>query len=455
MKVEGLILNFILRATGGTFSGRRKEITGISVDSRTIKKGEVFFALKGENYDGHSFCEEVFIKGCSYVVIEKDLGIKNDFIRVKNTLEALGNLAKRWRQKFNLKCVAITGTSGKTTTRRIINYILKDRYECTETMKNYNNMVGLPLSVLQIRKKTEIAILEMAMNSIGEIKRLSHIADPHVGIITNVGRGHLEFLGSIQNVAKAKSELLLYLKEGDVAILNRDDPFLMNIRNKTKAEVITYGIENRSDFKADTIKIGKRGSSFAVNGEGPFHLPLLGKINIYNALAAIATSSLFGLGSEKIKERLKSVKPEPLRLNRISHSGIIIFNDSYNANPDSMAAALSIVAAEKGKRKIACLGDMLELGKKSVTFHKEVGRKLDQYGFNIIFLYGPLSMYILRSVKKKSFKGKVLHFKDKEKLTRKLIDTIKKGDVVLIKGSHNNRLDIVADALIKNIKGRR
>ena len=455
MRVEDLTLNFILRATGGEFKGKRKEITGISIDSRTVKKGEVFFALKGEHYNGHEFCKQALRKGASWVVIEKNLGLNSGFIRVKNTVDALGNLAQRWRQRFNVRCIAITGTSGKTTTRRIITHLLKKRYECCETIRNYNNMIGLPLSVLQINRKTDIAVLELAMNRLGEIKRLSGIADPHIGVFTNVGRGHLEFLGSIQNVAKAKSELLLYLKKGDAAILNSDDYYLMKMQNKTKAGVITYGIEKPSDFKTDNIRVGKKGSSFTVNGVRAFHLPLLGKINIYNALAAIATSSLFGIGSDEIKQRLKSLKPEPMRLNRIVINGITIYNDSYNANPDSMAAAISAVAAEEGKRKIACIGDMLELGKRSAEFHREVGRKLNEYEFKKIFLYGLSSLHILHSVMRNGFKGKVFHFKDREKLIKKLIGTVRKGDVILIKGSHDNRLDIVADVLTKDIKGRR
>ena len=454
MKVEGLTLNFILKATGGKCKGVRKKITGVSVDSRTIGKGEVFFALRGERYDGHSFCEQALDNGASWVVIEKGFCRAGNFIKVNDTLKALGNLAKMWRQKFNIKCIAITGTSGKTTTRGIISHILKSRYNCCESIKNYNNLIGLPLSVLQIHKKTDIAILEMGMNRLREIKRLSSIADPHIGVITNVGRGHLEFLGSIQNVAKAKSELLHYLKKGEVAVLNSDDPYVMKIGSKIKAEVITYGIENPSDFRGGKVMIRKKGSRFAVNGEEAFYLPLLGKINIYNALAAIAVSSLFGFGSKDIKDRLKSLKPEPLRLNRIKIKGITIFNDSYNANPDSMDAALSVVATAEGKRKIACLGDMLELGKETVKFHTEVGKKLREYGFNLIFLYGPLSLHILKSIKNGVFKGKVLHFKDRKNLRKELSNAIRKGDVVLIKGSHDNRLDIVADELIRNIKGR-
>lgn len=452
MRAPGLTLDFILQATGGKFAGNRKKITGLSIDSRTIKKGEVFFALKGEHYDGHSFCKEALSRGASCVVVEKPSGLRKDFIKVKDTLNALGNLARKWRQRFNMKCIAITGTSGKTTARRIIYRLLKDRYKCCESMKNYNNLIGLPLSIFQINKETEVAILELAMNRPGEIKRLSIIADPQVGVITNIGRGHLQFLGSVQNVANAKSELLRYLKKGDVAILNSDDTYLMKMRDKTKAEVITYGIENPSDFRAGNIKTGGRGSSFTVNGEDSFYLPLPGKFNIYNALIAVATSSLFGLGSKEIKERLRSLRPEPLRLNRIMIGGVTVYNDSYNANPDSMAAALSVVSQEEGKRKIACLGDMLELGKRRVEFHREVGRRLHRYGFDVIFLYGSLSIHILKSLRENGFQGKVEHFMDREKLTRKLTRLIRKGDVILIKGSHNNRLDIVADAFIKNIK---
>jgi len=455
MKVEGLTIDFIVRATGGIFKGKRRKLTGVSIDSRTIRKREVFFALKGEHLDGHKFLEEAFRKDASCAVVEKGLPDNENIIKVRDTTIALGDLARMWRKRFNLKCIGITGTSGKTTTRRIINHLLMNKYECSESIRNYNNMVGLPLSLLQFNERTDIAIIEMAMNKKGEIRKLTHIANPSIGVITNVGRGHLEFLGSVQNVAKEKSELLHYLKKGDVIFLNADDPYLMKMRGDTKAAVITYGIDNPSDFQASHIEIGKKGSSFSVNTVGSFYLPLIGKINIYNALAGIGVSSFLGFGSDEMKKRLRSLKPEIWRLNRVIKGGITVYNDSYNANPDSMAAALSIVAKESGKRKIACLGDMLELGKRRAEFHREVGRKLHNYGFTIVFLYGHLCRYVIDGLDESGFKGKVLHFNDIEELRKELFQTVRKKDVVLIKGSHNNRLDIVADALIKNIRGRR
>ncbi len=454
MRVKGLTFDFLLKATGGKLNGRRRRITGISVDSRTIKKGEVFFAIRGEVFDGHAFCKDALKNGASCVVVKKDCGLKDGYIKVQDTLAALGDVARRWRQQFTVRCVAITGTSGKTTTRRIAAHLLKGHFLCCESMKNYNNLVGLPFAVLQIEDKTEIAIIEMAMNRRGEIKRLAQIADPDMGVITNVGRGHLEFLGSLGNVAAAKAELLQHLKQRDVAVLNADDPYVMKIQRKTKASIITYGIDNKADFIAGSIQMGKQGSTFSVNGESGFCVPLLGKINIYNSLAAIAVSSLLGLGSKEMKRRLRTVRTEKFRLNRISIAGVTLYDDSYNANPDSMAAAIRIAAREEGKRKIACLGDMLELGKQSPVFHREVGRSLRQHGFDFVFLYGPLSRSIQKGFENNGFSGKVFHFLDREKMIRKLVRTAKKGDIVLIKASHNNRFDFVADALIKSLKGR-
>lgn len=455
MKVNGLTLDFIISATGGKFNGRRKKITGVSIDSRTIKRGEVFFAIKGENYDGHNFCRDALSKGASFVVVDKKMGLENNYLLVDDTIQALGEMAKRWRRRFRIKCIAITGTSGKTSTRRIIAHLLRGKNKCCQSEKNYNNLIGLPLSVLQINKKTDIGVFEIAMNQPGEIERLASIADPDIGVITNVGRGHLEFLGSIKNVAREKLELLLKLDSGDVAVLNNDDRYVRDMADKTKAAVFTYGLNNGTDFSAHNIQLKKKGSKFGVNGVDSFYIPLPGKINVYNALAAISVASLCGMGSGQMKRRLGTLKPEKLRMNRIVKKGITIYNDSYNANPDSMAAAISIVAGEENKRKVACIGDMLELGSRSAEFHRQIGKLLKENDFDVVLLFGDRSENIALSLKGNNYRGIVLHFNDKQKLQDKLIKTVRKGDVVLIKGSHANRLDTVADALIKNIGSKK
>ncbi len=454
MKVKNLRFGFLLDAVNGQSKSKKRLITGISIDSRTVRKGEVFFALKGENYDGIEFVKDALGKGASYVIVDRNLGAyEGRTIKVRDTLFALGELARKWRKRFSVKCLGITGTGGKTTTRRIINHLLRDTFRCSESMKNYNNMIGLPLSTLQIDEKTEIAILEMAMNHKGEIRRLAHIASPELGIITNVGRGHLEFLGSVKNVAKAKAELLAFLKKDNAAILNADDPYTTKMRKGARPEVITFGIENEADFTAGNIKIGKTGSSFYVNGAGDFQLKLPGRFNIYNALAAISTASLLGLNTRTMRKRLRTFRGEPLRLNRIVIHGITIYDDSYNANPDSMNAAISVVAGCQAKRKIACLGDMLELGKRAREFHSAVGRKLIEKNFDIVFLYGPLCVNIVRTLKDLGFEGIIKHFKKRVELTEKLINTVRKGDIVLIKGSHRNRLDITTNFLVKYLRG--
>jgi UDP-N-acetylmuramoyl-tripeptide--D-alanyl-D-alanine ligase len=454
MKVDGLTLRFVRNSTKGTVYGTERRITGVSIDSRTVKRGELFFAIKGENFDGHAFCSEALRRGASYVVAEKDCGVKDHVIRVESTLDALGNLASRWRRRFSIRCIGITGTSGKTTTRRIIAHLLKRRYSCIESLKNYNNMIGLPLSVLQIDENTEVAVIEIAMNRKGEIERLAKIADPDVGVVTNIGRGHLEFLGSVENVSRAKAELLQHLGSGDVAVLNCDDKNVRRIRRRTKATPITYGVNRSADFRAHDIQTGQNGSVFSVNGVRGFTLQLLGRMNVYNGLAGIATASFFGCDSREMKERLKSVGPMSLRLNRISVGGVTVINDSYNANPDSMAEAIGIVSQLAGNRKIACIGDMLELGKYSLSSHREVGRMLVREGFDVLLLYGPFSRYIKRSAKECGFKGVVVHFTDREKLNKRLKKVVRRGDIVLIKGSHNNRLDIVAEDLITYLKGK-
>lgn len=454
MKVEGLTTNFLRRATGGTVKGNEKPITGVSIDSRTIKRGEVFFAIRGENYDGHGFAAEALLKGASWVVISKRMGLKKDYLLVPDTTRALGKVALRWRQRFHIPCIGITGTSGKTTTRRIISHLLGRRYRCCESIKNFNNFAGVPLSLLQLTRRTNMAIIELATNRKGEIKKLANIADPSMGVITNVGRGHLEFLGSVENVAKEKAALLAHLKRGDVAVLNFDDPLVRKMARRTRAEVVSFGIDHDADFRAGDLHLRTQDSTFTVNGKEGFRLSLPGKMNVYNAVGAIAVASVYGLNTSEMKYRLRSLKPLQLRLQRIQVAGITVFNDSYNANPESMAAAISVVGVSQGKRKIACLGDMLELGSSSPAFHREVGRMLAAHHFDAILLYGPLSRSIREGFRAAGGGGQIAHFKERKALTRKLLETVKKGDVLLIKASHANRLDLVADDLIAHL-GRR
>ncbi len=455
MNVEGLTKTFVCRATGGTAKGKEKPITGVSIDSRTIKRGEVFIAIKGEHYDGHGFAAEALLKGASWVVISRKAGIKQNYILVADTTKALGRIAAKWRQRFHLPCISITGTSGKTSTRRMIAHLLAKRFHCVESIKNYNNFVGVPLSVLQIRKSTTMAVIELAMNSRGEIRQLARIADPSMGVITNVGRGHLEFLRTIENVAKAKAELLAHLKKGDVAVLNFDDPLVRKMARRTKAEVVSYGIDHDADFRASNISLGQQGSAFSINGVEGFTLSLLGKMNVYNATAAVAAAAVHGLNTNQMKHRLATIKPLSMRLQRMKMGGITLFNDSYNANPDSMAAAIAVAAEAKGERRIACLGDMLELGEQSPIFHRDIGRELARHHFDIILLYGPQSRAIQEGLQAAGSHARIAHFIERKALTRRLLKTVKRGDVVLIKASHAQRLDLVADELMLDIKGRR
>jgi UDP-N-acetylmuramoyl-tripeptide--D-alanyl-D-alanine ligase len=452
MDVEGLTTAFICGATGGVVRGKARRITGISIDSRTIKPGEVFFAIKGETYDGHGFAGEALLKGASWVVVSRRMGLEQNSILVPDTVVALGKVALKWRHRFHIPCVGITGTSGKTTTRRMIAHLLAKRYRCCESIRNYNNFVGLPLSLMQITKRTTMAVIELATNKKGEIGKLARIADPSMGVITNVGRGHLEFLGSEEHVAKEKGALLAHLKKGDVAVLNFDDPRVRKMRKRTKAEVVSFGIDSEADFRASDITLGVRDSTFSVNGKEGFRLSLLGKMNVYNAVAAIAVASVYGLKTNEMKRRLQSIKPLRMRLQRMTVAGVTIFNDSYNANPDSMAAAIAVVSRVRGKRKIACLGDMLELGNRSAAFHREVGRKLAENDFDIVLLYGPLSGAIRDGFETNGSHSKIAHFTRRKALTRRLLKTVRKGDVVLIKASHANRLDLTADDLITHLK---
>ena len=454
--METLKLREILEATGGELiSGDPgAEIKSISLDSRTLRKDDLFIALKGKHFDGHDFLKEAREKGARGLLAEKTSEFprrNSGFISVgvEDTLRALQDLAAHYRNKFNIPVVAITGSNGKTTVKEIAAHLLKRKYTVLKAPDSYNNEIGLPLTLLNLTPLQEVAVLEVGTNAPGEVKRLAEISRPSLGVITNIGEAHIEYLGSREKIAREKGELFLPLRQEDKAVLNEDDSWVRKIKEKTEAQVITYGIEEKADFRAERIRDRGRSLEFDLNGV-KINLPLPG----YYALAASATAQALGIDLNLIKEGLESFPGVPLRMEVVSLGGLEVINDAYNANPTSVKASLvslkkiseSAVAGKQG-RKIAVLGDMLELGEESFSFHREVG-KFARGIVDFLLTVGNISKIIARSALEEGLEEeKIFICQNNREAAEHLLRIARSGDTLLIKGSRKMKMEEIVDAL--------
>lgn len=343
-------------------------VKGVSTDSRKIKMGDLFIPIAGPSFDGHDFIDNAMVAGAALVFSEKDLHKeKIPYIKVKSTKDALIDLASYYRSRFNIPAVAITGSSGKTTTKEMIAAVLSQSFNVLKNEGNYNNTIGLPLTIFKLNKNHEICVLEMGMNNFGEIKSLSSIVKPSIAVITNIGTAHIEYLGCRENILKAKMEVFSFFTSKDIAILNGDDDMLTNIKDSS-FNIIKTGLNNENHiYASDLLQIEDKGMEFSVHiGENiqRFYVPIVGVHNVYNALCAIAVGLSMGVSIDKIKQGLSNFVNASMRMETITlYNGIKIINDAYNANPESMAAAIKVLRSIKCKsRKVLVLGDMLELG---------------------------------------------------------------------------------------------
>ena len=447
-------------------------INRISIDSRTLIPGDLFFAIIGPNFDGHDFIFEAFNKGAVGVVVCKDASTlfqneqidKNKIvIEVKNTLSALQDWSKYYKHKFKTFNICVTGSNGKTTTKEIIAYILSQEFPLLKTSGNYNNEIGIPLTLLQLNKSHKLLVAEMGMRGLGEIRTLTNFISPDLAVITNIGEAHIGLLGSKNNIFKAKSELLQSLDKDGIAILNRDDPYFLKMLEIVKdKKVYTFGIENKSDIMACNIRmVNDKGMRFVLevqNGKSrDIYFPLLGRHNVYNALAASAAAFALGTELDLIKRGLSSFKPLDLHMQLSNfNQGIKILNDSYNASPLSVKSALETLAeAAQNNRKIAILGDMLELGEKADFYHREIGKEAVKLSINILITIGQGGKIIAQSSKEEGMaKERVFSFEKNEKinLAKKLLSLTKPGDFILLKGSREMKMEEILEFWQKEYK---
>lgn len=444
------------------------KFNGVSIDSRAISPGQVFFAIIGERFDGHDFVVDAYKKGAVSFVVDREIDFPVDIVKnankpavimVEDTTVALQDLASYYRKQHkDLKVVGITGSAGKTSTKDMVAAILDTSYKVKKTEGNLNNYYGLPLTILSLEGDEEVAILEMGMSKLGEIELLTQIASPDIGVITNVGQTHLENLGTVENVARGKSELITGLPETGIAVLNYDNEYVRDMNLIfTGDKVIYYGFSKKADIYADYIKVNKEGlTSFIVNYKNDkikIEMNKPGDHNIYNALAAIAVARMLDVDWGLIKRALKKVEFSALRWDVQEVQGIKIINDSYNANPLSMKAAIRAVLDIAEGRVITVLGAMLELGNEEENAHYELGKFIYNHHIDYLFTVGEPGSLIAKGARESGMeKAKIKTFAVNEEATIALKNIIKAGDCILIKGSRGMKMEEIVKELHRFLK---
>lgn len=455
----------ILAATAGRVirQGGARSFGEIFTDSKEVKTGAVFLALKGDRFDGHAFLEDAVRRGAACLVVHSRQvrGRLGDatVIQVRNTLEALGDLACYRRRKVAPVVLAITGSNGKTTTKEMVAAILERgslretplRGKVLKTGGNFNNLVGLPLTLLRLERRDKVAVVELGTNRPGEIARLTEIAAPDIGLVTSVAPAHLAGLRSLAGVAREKGALYQGLKRDGIAVINLDDPWVRRLGGRFKGEKITYG--KSGDVRAESLRpLGPRGTEFTLRvggGRRRIRLGLCGEHNLANALAAAAMAHGLGVGMDAMRRGLESMKAFPMRMAVERWRGVGIINDAYNANPASMRAALKALAGveDRGK-KIAVLGDMLELGEETRRSHWELGRQAARSGVDRLYLLGAQAPRVKEGAVREGMKENLAVIgKSHRQIARMLQRQVRPGDWLLFKGSRGMKMETVLAAM--------
>lgn len=442
--MKNLTLAHIAEACHGTYVGteekKNQEVSSIFTDSRKAEEGGLFVPIKGARADAHDFIEDVMEKGALVTLSEKELGEKPyPYILVKSSLQAVKDIAEYYLEQLAIPVVGITGSVGKTSTKEMIAAVLSQKYCTLKTQGNFNNELGLPLTVFRLRDEHEMAVLEMGISDFGEMHRLAKIARPDTCVITNIGLCHLEFLKSRDGILKAKTEIFDFLKPEGHVILNGDDDKLVTVDEVKGIKPVFFGIENHSGIWADAIKPeGLKGISCCIHTEkGSFSvlIPIPGHHMVYNALAGTAVGLTYGLSLEEIKAGIESLQPVSGRFHIIETGKYTVVDDCYNANPVSMKASLDVLTDAMG-RKVAILGDMGELGENEVEMHREVGVYAASRNLDLLLCVGELSQYMAEAARHAAPAKTILHFATKEEMLKELPKILQEGDTVLVKASH-------------------
>ena len=450
-------LQFVAAACSGelTHGSSGTRVSRVCTDSRALLAGDVFFALAGQRFDGHDFLPEV-VKKAGAVVVDRGRAPSQPgncaVILVDNSLDALGRLAATYRRDFSLPVIAVGGSNGKTTTKELVAAVLKQKFQTLWSEASFNNNIGVPLSVLRLERSHQAAVLEAGTNHPGELEPLLRIVRPEYGIITSIGREHLEFFGDLAGVAREEGHLAEVLPVHGQLLLNSDSEWTEQIAQRAVAKVVRMGLKEGDDWRVDGVRQDKQGLAFRVTGPredfcGQYRLNLLGRHQAVNALFAICLGAELGLTRAEVEQGLAECKPAKMRLQIWDLDGVRVLDDAYNANADSMLVALQTLQELPCKgRRVAVLGDMGELGSHSEAAHEEVGRRAAELGIGQLFAVGKMAPVMARGARNAGL-NRVLEFSDVTTAAAAVKQFMKEGDVILLKASRAARLEQIGDLL--------
>jgi UDP-N-acetylmuramoyl-tripeptide--D-alanyl-D-alanine ligase len=451
-------VEFILGACAGKLAAGSRDtlVKRVNTDSRASQPGDLFIALTGERHDGHGFLRDVTQKGVAAVMVEASKVPaslpKCAVIVVENTRKALGQVAARYRSDFSLPVVAVGGSNGKTTTKELLASILRQKLATVWSEASFNNDIGVPLTLLRLEKKHEAGVMEVGTNHPGELAPLLGMVQPRMGVITNIGREHLEFFNDLAGVAQEEGTLAEQLPAGGVLFMNGDSEWTPQILHRAQARAVRVGLGEKNDWRASHIRMANQGVAFRVDApgadfSGDYRINLLGRHQVMNALLAMAVGAEMGLSRAEIERGLVECQPPKMRMQLWESNGVRVLDDAYNANADSMLAALQTLQDIPCKgRRVAVLGDMAELGTHSEEAHLEVGRRVAEAGVGQLFAIGEMAALIARAAREAGL-NRVFEFRDVDSAASAVRSFVKAGDVVLLKASRAARLERVAEAL--------
>lgn len=459
----------LLEATGGKFlfGDPNRSFSGISIDSRAISPEEIFVAIKGETHDGHRFLGDVVDRGICCLIIEEskcpELPLKEwetkgvGCVAVSDTTRALGDLAGFNRKRYHIPVIAITGSNGKTTTRKMTASVAGRQFCTLSSRKNFNNEIGVPLTLFELSEAHERAVLELGMNNPGEIRRLAEICQPDAGIITNIGPAHIGRLGSMDAIMNAKGELLEKIKSGGTAVLNADDPRILQLSKRVESpnHILFFGVSQDARIRAESVQEAERGISFTLvlpEESIPIRLGIHGTFMVSNALAAAAAGYLLGLSGEEIKAGLEGFEPAHGRMNILeTRGGIHIIDDTYNANPGSAEAAIMTLKTLKGRgRGIFVVGDMFELGDYSQEMHKSIGSAAVRHDVSCLYATGQFAEAVAAGAKACGMDSRGIFIGTKTEIAEALKNSLVPGDWVLVKGSRAMAMEDIVELIMDN-----
>lgn len=427
--------------TLGSEGGAGQWVTGWSVDSRTVAAGDLFFALRGPNHDGHDYAAAALRKGAAAVVVERRVDAAGMQILTPDTREALTRMAGWARERWGGEVIGVTGSAGKTTTKDVVAALLAVGVPTGKTDGNFNNFVGVPLSLLRLPDDARVAVIEMGMNHAGEIRQLAALARPRAGIVTNVGYAHIENFASIDGIAAAKRELIEALPADGVAILNADDARVARFRDIHPGRTITFGIDQPADVRAEAVEFLEDGARFRVR-DVEFETRLIGRHNVLNILAGVAAAGLYGMEPDRLRDAVASLTRPKMRGEQFTFQGVLVYNDCYNSNPDAVRSMLDVLRDAPGRRKIAVLGEMLELGHWAEALHREVGNYAAMSGVQLLVGIRGAACHILDAAKGAGHAVDAAYFfEEPEPAGEFLRGVVQPGDAILFKGSRGTRVE--------------